>query len=116
MIIPVGHRVLVKPKEIETQTEGGIYIVTDEKLEKAAQQRGVLVAAGPQAWKAFRELYEGKEVNGNPWAKPGDTVIYSKYAGKFLKDEYTEEEFVLLNDEDIVALEVEGDNLKVEED
>jgi co-chaperonin GroES (HSP10) len=33
----------------------------------------------------------------------GDTVFYAKYAGKWIRDPETDEEFLIVNDEDIVA-------------
>jgi co-chaperonin GroES (HSP10) len=105
MIIPTGYRILVKPDPIEEVTKSGIVLVTDEKLERAAQHIGTLIAIGEQAWKAFSKNYKG-----DPWAEVGDKIIYSKYAGKFVKDPVTGEEFVLLNDEDVAAIIVEESN------
>jgi co-chaperonin GroES (HSP10) len=99
MIIPTGYRILVKPDDIEKVTKGGIVLVTDEKLERAAQHVGTIVAIGKQAWKAFSKKYDGA-----PWASVGDRIIYSKYAGKYVKDPETQEQFVILNDEDVVAI------------
>jgi co-chaperonin GroES (HSP10) len=99
MIIPTGYRVLVKPDDIEKVTKGGIVLVTDEKLERAAQHVGTVVSVGRQAWKAFSKNYDG-----DAWANVGDRIIYSKYAGKYVKDPETKEQFVILNDEDVVAI------------
>ena len=106
MLNPVGHRVIVKPDPIQEKTKGGIILAhQDERLEKAGQQFGLLVAAGDQAWKAF-----GKDHDGEPWAEPGDYVVYSRYAGKFVNDPFTEDEYVVLNDDDIVMIAKEGEN------
>lgn len=99
MIIPTGYRILVKPDDIEKVTKSGIVLVTDEKLERVAQHVGTIVSVGRQAWKAFSKKYDGQ-----PWASVGDRIIYSKYAGKFVKDPETNEQFVILNDEDVVAI------------
>ena len=99
MIIPTGYRILVKPDNVEQITKSGIVLVTDEKLERPAQHVGTLVSVGKQAWKAFSKTYDGE-----PWAYVGDRIIYSKYAGKFVKDPETQEEFVIMNDEDVVAI------------
>jgi co-chaperonin GroES (HSP10) len=111
MIIPKGHRVLIKPDEVESQTATGIILVQDERLAKGGNQFGTIVSVGKQAWKAFREVDEnGKEVNGRPWAEVGDRVIFAKYAGKFVYDPTTgtsdkdREEYLIINDEDIVAV------------
>jgi co-chaperonin GroES (HSP10) len=98
-IRPCGHRILVKPDPIETTTSGGIVIVMDEKLAAADQMVGTLVSVGDQAWKAF-----SKDYNGEPWAKVGDRVLYARYAGKVVEDPESGEDFVILNDEDCVAV------------
>jgi co-chaperonin GroES (HSP10) len=98
-----GHRVLVKPKELETVSKGGIVIARPgdlEKREKAASQIGVVTQVGPMAWRAF----DGSQADWKPWAKEGDTVFFVKYAGKFIYDEQTGEEFIVLQDEDILAV------------
>lgn len=94
-IRPAGHRVLVKPLPLETQTKGGIFIPTDERKEKA-QIRGTIVAVGPNAWKAFDD--------GSPWASEGDEVWFAQYGGYLVRDPVTDEEFRLLNDEDVCAV------------
>lgn len=93
MIHPRGYRLIVRPDELETQTAAGILIVTDEKLEKAGQMRGTLVSVGSRCW-------EGTD----PYAQIGDWVLYSRYAGKNLEDPETREQYVILNDEDILAV------------
>jgi len=104
MIIPVGHRLLVKSDDLELQTEWGFHIVQDEKREKHGQVFGTVVSLGPDCWKAFRKVQEGKEVNGSPWASVGDKVVYAQYAGKFLTDPDNGEEYIIILDEDVVAI------------
>ena len=109
MIIPTGHRVLVKPDPIEEKTDAGIFIVQDERTAKGTQVYGTVEAVGPDAWKAFRKIDEnGNEVNGQPWASKGDRVVFSRFAGRFISDpnkpDGDDNEFVILNDEDIVAI------------
>ncbi len=72
-IIPVGHKILIMPNEIETTTDSGIITVTDINLEKEemAQTEGVIIAVGNNAWADQKEA----------WAKVGDRVIFSKYTG-----------------------------------
>jgi len=106
MLEPAGHRVLIAPDDI-TETddimcrakEMGLEIVKDkqtERAEEASQVIGTLVAVGITAWKGYDD--------GEPWAKVGDRVVYSKYGGTFVQDPDTDEEFILLNDEDIICL------------
>ena len=102
-LVPLGHRVLIKPDPINKTSAGGIFLAVDEKLEKAGQQIGTIVALGEDCWKAFRKINQhGKEVNGLPWVKLGDKVLYSRFAGKFVGHPDTKEEFTIMNDEDIL--------------
>lgn len=115
MLYPCGHRVLVKTKEIETEKDLGnglkLSVVVNERLEKAAQIEGTVIAIGPDAWKAFRAVDdEGRWVNGRPWAKVGDRVYYARYAGHSLKDPETGEDLTILNDEDITCIITGEDN------
>lgn len=96
MIKPVGHRVLIKPDELETETETGIVYRLDTKQERGGQIFGTIIDIGPNAWKAFDD--------GEPWAKVGDRVAYARYAGKGITDPVTKEEYVILNDDDIVGV------------
>lgn len=101
MIKPAGHRVLVKPDAVEEISKGGIVLVQNNKREKEAQITGVIVAIGPNAWKA----YDG----GEPWAAVGDRVYFAKYGGELIKD--GDEELRILNDEDITAVFAESETV-----
>ena len=95
-INPTGFRVLIYPDPVEKESEGGIILYTgDERLRKAAQQTGTVVAVGPIAYHAF------DKTNKTQWAKKGDRVYYVKYGGMFVEDPQTKDVYVLLNDEDI---------------
>lgn len=114
MIKVRGFRVVVKPDPVTKETEAGIIVSTDEKLEKTGIQRGVLVAIGADAWKAYRKIDEnGKEVNGEQWANVGDYVLFSRHAGRFVYDPFEDDErneYMIMNDDDILAVLVEGEN------
>lgn len=106
MIIPVGHRVLVKIDKAETTYEwevNGKVVeferVVDKKLEDAYVNTGELVSIGPQAWKAF-----GPEFSGEPWGEVGDKVYFGRYSGNFVDDPDTGITYKIMNDEDIVAI------------
>lgn len=105
MLIPLGHTILVKPDEIETKTKSGIVLVIDEKLEKAGQMLGTLVAIGDQAYKAF-----SSDFTGEPWALPGDRVLFSRYAGKNVVDPETGENYLIMNDDDL-KLKIVGEKI-----
>ena len=96
-LVPAGFRVLVLPDQLEEMSKGGIILARlEERLHRQAQQTGVVVAIGPTAWKGFDE--------GEPWAKEGDRVVYSKFGGRTVVDpDEPETEYILLNDEDILA-------------
>ena len=96
MLVPCGHRVLVKIDEVEETTKGGIVI----PKSTAAQQEeagifGTLVAVGETAWKDF---------GGRNWACVGDRVMIARYGGFIAQEPDTTEKFRILNDEDIVAV------------
>lgn len=92
---PAGHRVIVKPDEIEEVSKGGIVLATTNKdRQQDAQVSGKLVAVGPNAWKAFDD--------GTPWATAGDRVMHASYAGIAIK--INGEMYRIMNDEDITAI------------
>lgn len=88
--------VLVKPDEVKTKTDSGIILTIDENKEALAQVYGTIVALGPNAWKAFDD--------GEPWAKVGDKIVYSKYGGKILLDKESGVKYTMLRDEDVLAV------------
>lgn len=90
-----GYRLIVKADEIETQTESGLTIVLEENLsrEQTAQVYGTIIDIGPECWRG-----------GEAWAEVGDRVCYVRHAGKHIIDKKTDEEFVVLNDEDILVI------------
>jgi chaperonin GroES len=105
MIKVTGHRVLIKEDPVEKKTKGGIILATDEKRERAGLMHGILVSVGPDCWKAFRKIdREGIERDGEPWARKGDYVLFARHAGRFIKDPTNGDEFVIMNDEDILGV------------
>lgn len=103
MIVPCGHRLLVKPLELQDTDpvlkrarEAGIQgLDKEEDRQKGGIDKGVILAIGVNAF---------KEYGGDPWAKVGDQIAYAKYAGKKLVDPETQEEVLVINDEDLVAI------------
>ena len=88
------HRVIVKPK-IETETKSGILLARDERSQAINSDTGTVFMVGPKAWEDFK--------CDTPPVKPGDKVFYAKYGAKVLKDEETEELYIICNDEDILV-------------
>lgn len=95
MLEVVGHRILIKPKELETKTASGIVINygNDEKRHKVATMEGTVVGIGKLAWHDWG--------SGSHWVNVGDRVIFAQYAGKLVQDPDTKEEFFVINDEDV---------------
>lgn len=102
MIIPVLHRLLVKQDKLEEVDEtikrakaAGLEIpVMDGGKAQATVDKGVIVALGGTAFKDF---------NTEAPVQVGDRIAYAKFAGKFIKDS-SGEEFLLINDEDVVCI------------
>jgi len=88
---PLGDRVVLKQLEAEEMTKGGIILAAQSK-EKP--QEAEVVAVGPGG------MVDGKEVKME--VKPGDKIIYSKYAGTEVKLE--KEEFIIVRQGDILAI------------
>lgn len=97
-IKPTEFKVLLRPKEVEEKTAGGI-IIPDEKKERDqyAAQEGLLVAASPLAF-----TYED---NWPAEARPqvGQRVIFAKYAGASVKGK-DGVDYRLVADKDIGAV------------
>ncbi len=95
MLIPVLHRLLVKPDTVETVTESGIVLALNEKREQAAAESGIVVSLGSTCFHDY-----GGDLSLVP---VGSRVYYARYAGKTVKDS-DGTEYIILNDEDIVAI------------
>lgn len=104
MIKPCGHYVLIKPQEIEEVDEVykiaknmGLQLADKNQRElQTTVSRGVVLAVGQSAWRDYAD--------GTPWCKEGDLVAYVRHGGMYVKDVETEEDFLLLNDGDVVAI------------
>lgn len=97
-INPTEFRVLVKPDSAEQITKGGIIIPDQAKdREQYAAMKGTLIAASPVAF-TYAEWPEG-----TPLPKPGDKVLYEKYAGALVKGN-DGQEYRVINDKDIHAV------------
>ena len=101
-IEPCGHRLLMKPFKQEEVDEvlrsakkfGIVISNSNQKREDASVDKGIVLAIGPNAFKAFD--------GGEPWCSVGDTVLFTKFAPKFVED--GESTYGLLNDEDVIAV------------
>ncbi len=94
-IRPLHDRVVVRRKEEETTSPGGI-VLPDSATEKPVQ--GEIIAAGNG------KILESGQVRPLD-VKVGDTVLFGKYSGTEVKVEG--EELVVMREEDIMAV-IEG--------
>lgn len=104
MITPLLHRILVKQqklteahKEYARAEALGIVIPEheDNKRAQAGVDKGIVVSIGPTAYRDFNTAVP---------IKIGDTIAFARYSGKTIVDPEDEEEYVALNDEDVVAI------------
>ncbi|MDR1705261.1 MAG: co-chaperone GroES [Clostridiales bacterium] len=88
---PLGDRVVIKQLKAEEKTKSGIVLPSNAK-EKP--QEAEVIAVGPGG------VVDGKEIKME--VKPGDKVIYSKYAGTEVK--LDEVEYIIVRQNDILAV------------
>ena len=86
-IKPLSDRVLIEASPVEEKTAGGI-IIPDTAKEKP--QKGTVVAAG-----------QGKK-DEPMTVKPGDIVLYGKYAGTEITVDGSE--YLIMRESDILAI------------
>ncbi|MDH7604174.1 MAG: co-chaperone GroES [Melioribacter sp.] len=91
-IKPLADRVIVKPKEAEEKTKGGI-ILPDTAKEKPIE--GTVVAVGEG-----RITEDGKLISMH--VKVGDTVLYGKYSGTEIKIDG--EDYLIMRESDIYGI------------
>jgi len=90
-LVPLGDRVVIKNVEAEETTKGGI-ILTSAAKEKPVMAEVLAVGPGGKV--------DGKEID--MYVKPGQKVIYSKYAGTEVKLEG--QEYIVVRQGDILAI------------
>ena len=86
-IKPLADRVLVKPAPAETKTAGGI-IIPDTAKEKPLQGEVLAVGNGTKDEEMI--------------LKPGDTVLYGKYAGNEV--ELDGVKYMIMRQRDVLAI------------
>jgi len=85
-IIPIGERVLIRPREAEEKTKSGIYIPETAQEKK---KEGTVVSVGTRDDGTSLPL------------KPGDHVIYGGYSAD--KVEIENENYVFVPFKDVLA-------------
>lgn len=96
-----GCRILVRPFELEEHDEvyksakrAGIQLLDqDERKQKINVDKGTVLQIGSKC----HEDYVG-DLNIN------DTIGFAKFGGKYIKDPVTQEELLILNDEDVICI------------
>ena len=92
MLQPIGDRVIVKVKEEEEKTVGGIVLASNAK-QKPTEGEVVAVGEGSNA-------ENGSKIPMT--VKKGDVVLYDKYSGTDVK--YDDEKYLVLHEKDILAI------------
>jgi len=92
---PSGFRLLIKSREIQEKTKGGI-ILTDSTRDDMAYLTtvGQVVAMGDLAYHDMEKFPKG------PWCELNDYVCYGKHAGQ--KIQYKGIKYILLYDDQII--------------
>ena len=88
---PIGDKLICLPVEQEQMSTGGIYLpdVDDKKSLKAT-----VVAAGPGFW-------AGVDLFVNTTLKPGDTVVYQRFAAQVV--EFEDNEYHVIQERDVIT-------------
>ncbi|HPD64429.1 MAG TPA: co-chaperone GroES [Bacteroidia bacterium] len=86
-IKPLADRVLIEPAQAEQTTKSGI-IIPDTAKEKP--QKGTVIAVGPGT------------KDEPTTVKPGDVVLYGKYAGTEIKIDGND--YLIMRESDILAI------------
>lgn len=101
MIKVTGCRLLVRPlnpEELDPRMKaakalGIVFNEQDERKLKVATEKGVLLQKGP---KVNEDYTEG--------ARVGDTIGFTKFGGKFVKEHEDDAELLIINDEDVICV------------
>ena len=98
-IHPTEYNVLIKPKQLEEKTEGGIFIPeTAQDKQKHAIVTGELVEVAASAFTDPTWKFQ---------PEPGMTVMFERYAGNYVPGK-DGKEYRITKDKDIVAV-LDGD-------
>ena len=100
MPVPLNWKVLIKPNQAKTKTEGGLILTAQSK-----DNEDYLIASGKVAAMgdlAYRDRDTGISWKTNAIPKIGDRVTYGKYAGQ--KITVNGVKFLLLNDDEITSI------------
>lgn len=99
-IAPTEFKVLIAPKDVAEKIGSILLPESTKETEKYAQVEGTLIAASPLAF-SYATPDEWAAA-GAQKPKPGDRVLYAKYAGVRVKGR-DGKEYLLVNDKDLTA-------------
>jgi co-chaperonin GroES (HSP10) len=106
VIEPAGNKILIKRDKVEdhdptykaVKMAGLVIPETEDHLRRqAGMDRGKVMALGPTA---FKDPY----FLDTRWCEVGDFIVFPQYSGKALKNYDTDEDFIIINDADVVAI------------
>uniref|UniRef100_A0A7S1LKI4 20 kDa chaperonin, chloroplastic n=1 Tax=Alexandrium catenella TaxID=2925 RepID=A0A7S1LKI4_ALECA len=92
-LVPLANHVLVRPREAETVSKGGI-LLSNKGKEKPTE--GVVLSVGPGGV----DEETGKKLP--MWVEAGSKVLYGKYGCE--KIQYNDEEHMLVKDSDVLLM------------
>lgn len=69
-------------------------LTNEATREQASVDQGIVLTIGKTAFRDF---------GGEPWCEVGDYVAYARHAGKWVKDPDTNENVLVINDEDVIC-------------
>ena len=90
---PLRDRVVVKPRERDEKSKGGVYLPETASKEKPTEGEVVAVGSGVLNKKGEKVALE---------VKTGDRVLYSEYAGTEVK--LSGDRYLILRQDDILAV------------
>ena len=107
--LPVGWKVIVRPKKGKTVSDGGIDVSATADAQEHLVYLGEMVAIGEAAFKT--KTMGGLDMS--TWKtvpQIGDHVIFSPYGGLQIHPSGEESKLILMNDTDIHALVDDADD------
>lgn len=107
----LGHRLTVRPDKVknseaeETKKKADeLGLVIPDKIkddlesqatrDRASVDQGIVLTIGKTAFRDF---------GGDAWCAVGDYIAYARHAGKFVKDPDTDEDILVINDDDVIC-------------
>ena len=98
----IFHNLVLVATYVPSEKIGSIIVpVSEQEKQKWATTEGTLIAVSPLAF-TYAKCDEWKDAGATP-PKPGDRILFAKYAGTQVKGK-DGKEYVLANDKDVMAI------------